>query len=88
MKTKLLIIVAIILSIPVYGICQNFVNFESLPLNAQFGGLPLPNYPGQVIFGENAIVVSVHDFHWDATSTTFGCCEVVTAFPGFGDGKV
>ena len=38
------------------------VDFESLPPGTQFGGAPLPNAPGDLVFTENGVGVHVDNF--------------------------
>ena len=74
---------------PVYGIAQNSVNFESQAMGVQFGPPPYSTQsPGDVIFIEDLIEVSVQDFYWDATTTHFGFCEIIAPISGFGDGHI
>lgn len=68
-----------------YEAGSDCVDFESLPLNQQFGdGF---NFIGEVIFAEAGIPVAVEYFHWN-TGGTFGTCIVHPAFSDFGQGQI
>jgi hypothetical protein len=54
MKTTV-IFICVILLIPIYGLAQHSVDFESVPLGSKFGGPPQTNFNGQVIFEENLL---------------------------------
>lgn len=62
------------------------VRFESQHLGTEFGA-PAANFPGQIIFEEDAIPVSVHHFNW-GTGTGFNFCQIVSASPDFGESQI
>ena len=89
MRTKLIFILLTVVLMPVLSIAQNIVDFESQTLGTKFGPPPYStNSPGDIIFVENLIDVSVQNFYRDATTTHFGYCEIINALPDFGNGKI
>ena len=89
MKAKLLFILLATVLMPVFGIAQHIVDFESQTLGMKFGPPPhSTNSPGDVIFVEDLIEVSVQNFCWDVATTHFGFCEIVNAIPNFGNGNI
>src|SRR5829696_5262042 len=67
------------------------VTFDGLPIGATAGG-PSGDLPGDVIFTENGIPVSVHKFyHAPPNPPSFDEAEIVAAFPpfpAFGSGNI
>lgn len=80
-------IAAVIILLPVFGAYTNCVDFESLTVGTQYGD-PVGNVPGDIIFTEDSIPVSVHDFLWSGGGGTFNYCVVDTAISaGIGSGN-
>ncbi|MFQ5864742.1 MAG: FlgD immunoglobulin-like domain containing protein [bacterium] len=86
MKLKSLVVAFFIIVFPAFGISQMCVDFQSLVLGTQYGN-PVGNAPGQVIFTENGIPVSVENFDFVGGGGTFNFCQVDAAFSGFGAGN-
>ena len=82
MRVKLLDILLVTVMLPVICIAQPIVTFDSIQPGTTFG-TPQNNSPGDIIWTENLIDVSVHNFYSDATTTHFGYCEIVDPIPGF-----
>jgi hypothetical protein len=60
------------------------VTFDPFAIGSSAGG-PFGDSPGDVIFTENGISVSVHKFYHPAPNPpSFGVASVQPAFPGFG----
>ncbi len=85
MKVIALIFLVIIL-FATLAIGQTCIDFQSLTLGTQFGA-PSGNTPGQVVFSENGIPVSVENFDFVSGGGTFNFSQVDTAFSGFGAGQ-
>jgi hypothetical protein len=62
------------------------VNFDAIALGTEYGNCA-GDAPGDVIFTDNAVEVSVDDFHFPVGGT-FGCASVVVPFGGFGGGRI
>ncbi|MFQ6113614.1 MAG: FlgD immunoglobulin-like domain containing protein [bacterium] len=78
--------ILIMILLPALGLCQTCVDFQSLVLGTQYG-TPVGNTPGQIIFTENGIPVSVDNFNFVTGGVTFNLCQVDPAFAGFGTGN-
>lgn len=63
------------------------VEFNVPPLGAVLGS-PAGHVPGQGVFVENGIKVSVHKFGWIGGGSAFNRADIVPAPAGFGAGKV
>ncbi|MFQ5823132.1 MAG: FlgD immunoglobulin-like domain containing protein [bacterium] len=85
MKVITLILLFIIL-FTTLAIGQTCVDFQSLTFGTQYG-TPSGNTPGQVVFTENGIPVSVENFNFVSGGVAFNFSQVDTAFLGFGAGQ-
>ena len=56
-------IAAVIILLPVFSAYTECVDFESLALGTQYGD-PVGHVDGDLIFTENGIPVTVHNFEW------------------------
>ncbi|MHC5113099.1 MAG: hypothetical protein ACYTGP_01565 [Planctomycetota bacterium] len=67
---------------PPAGAC---VTFEPEPLGTNYGS-SVGHAPGDVIFTENGIEVSIDEYTWCSSATTFGYMRIASSAYGFGDG--
>lgn len=87
MGTRILTILLLSLLFHFSSFSQSCVDFESLVLGATYGSPG--NQPGDIIFTENGIPVSVEYFYPTAVDTAFDFCEIVDpVWGGFGTGNV
>ena len=63
--------------------CTKCVKFDSIPPETRWGA-PAGHSSGDVVYNEDNIEVSVHDFYLSATSTNFGETRLGTSFTGSG----
>ncbi|MEN8224729.1 MAG: T9SS type A sorting domain-containing protein [Bacteroidota bacterium] len=82
MKTYVKFLMVMVFYFPAISFAQNCVDFESLAIGTTYGnGI---NAPGDVIFTENDIPVTVENFEWTGGGGTFGVATVVDGIGSFG----